>query len=223
VLLIDLLDTAGWHLAEARLIDTVLACAVVLLVGYAPWPSAWQAHLPGQFADTVRAVSTYADEALVIAPAARAPGGTGTAGPVRPGGPPAQRSRLRRRTFRALSNLRAEFQRTMSEPAAVSRRASAWWPAVVGLEDVMDAVTAMVVAIGRGAPVPERPAVHQLTGVLRAVADAIESDTPLRVTAPLPADPRLEPVTAAVRSVLSALTADGGDAARGESATLTPS
>jgi hypothetical protein len=215
VLLIDLLDTVGWHLAEARLIDTVLACAVVLLVGYAPWPTAWQAHLPGQFADTVRAVCRYMDEALVAASPRRSGGGTGTAAA---GGPPAQRSRLRRRAYRALSNLRAEFQRTMSEPASVSRRASAWWPAVVGLEDVMDAVTAAVVDIGRSAETPSPAAVHQLTGALRTVADAIESGTPPRGAAPLPADPLLEPVTAAVRSVLSLLArGDGdGDGARDE-------
>ncbi len=65
VLLIDLLDVGGWRLAEVRLVDTVLASAIVLLVGYAPWPSAWQAHLPGQFAETLRAVCAYADEALV--------------------------------------------------------------------------------------------------------------------------------------------------------------
>jgi uncharacterized membrane protein YccC len=216
VLLIDLLDTAGWHLAEARLIDTVLACAVVLVVGYAPWPSAWQAHLPGQFADTLRAVCAYMDEALVTASAGGTGGGTGGGGGEpgggpragRPGGPPAQRSRLRRRTFRALSNLRAEFQRTMSEPTAVSRRASAWWPALVGLEDVMDAVTATVVAIGRGAPVPGPAGVHQLTGALRAVADAIETGaTPsASVPATLPADPALQPITVAVSSVLAVLT-----------------
>jgi len=110
----------------------------------------------------------------------------------------------------------------MSEPAAVSRRASAWWPAVVGLEDVMDAVTTTVVAIGRGAEVPEPASVHQLTGALRAVADAIESGTPPRGVGPLPADPRLEPVTAAVRSVLSVLTGGGGDAPRGEPAAVAP-
>lgn len=213
VLLIDLLDPAGWHLAEARLIDTVLACAVVLLVGYAPWPSAWQAHLPGQFADTVRAVCGYMDEALVTAPA----------GGAAAGGPPAQRSRLRRRAFRALSNLRAEFQRTMSEPRAVSRRASAWWPAVVGLEDLMDAVTATVVAIGRGAPVPRPAAVHQLTGALRAVADAIEAGiTPTAPTsAATPEDPRLEPVAVAVSSVLGVLTrGQAGGGGEGEAAGL---
>jgi uncharacterized membrane protein YccC len=212
VLLIDLLDVGGWHLAEERLVDTVLASLIVLVIGYAPWPAAWQAHLPGQFAEALRAVSGYADEALVTTPAARIEArGTARAASQAPGAAPGQRSRLRRRTYRALSNLRAEFQRTMSEPAPASRRAAAWWPAVIGLEEVMDAVTATVVAIGRGEPVPPAAAVYALTGKLRAVADAIETRTPPRVTGPLPADPELEAVTSAVHSVLSVLIKSGGD------------
>ncbi len=215
VLLIDLLDVAGWHLAEARLVDTVLAALVVLVIGYAPWPTAWQAHLPGQFAEALRAVSAYADEALVTTPEARiAARGTARAQSQAPGAAPGQRSRLRRRTYRALSNLRAEFQRTMSEPAPASRRAAAWWPAVVGLEEVMDAVTATVVAIGRGAPVPAAAAVHALTGKLRAVADAIETGTPPRVPGPLPDEPELEAVTSAVHSVLSVLIKSGSGGPR---------
>src|SRR6185437_9500819 len=155
VLLIDLLDVGGWRLAEVRLVDTSIAAAIVLLVGYAPWPSAWQAHLPGQFAEALRSVCAYIDEALVAMPAARiAAAGTAQAPARAPGEAPGLRSRLRRGTYRALSNLRAEFQRTMSEPAPVSRRATAWWPAVVALEEVMDVVTASAVAIGQGAPVP---------------------------------------------------------------------
>jgi hypothetical protein len=105
----------------------------------------------------------------------------------------------------------------MSEPAAVSRRASAWWPAVVALEEVTDTVTAAVVAIGRGAPVPSAASVHALTGTLRAVADAIETQTQPRMAGPLPADPELKAVTASVRSVLSVLirSGDGLAAAQG--------
>jgi uncharacterized membrane protein YccC len=206
VLLIDLLDVGGWHLAAARLVDTALASAIVLLVGYAPWPSAWQAYLPGQFAETLRSVSAYADEALVTVPAARiAARGTARSSGSAPGEAPGLRSRLRRGTYQSLSNLRAEFQRTMSEPPSVSRRATAWWPAVVALEEVMDTVTATVVAIGQGAPVPSATAVHRLTGTLRSLADAIETDTPPRLPGPLPEDPELDAVTASVRSVLSVL------------------
>jgi uncharacterized membrane protein YccC len=221
VLLIDLLDTGGWRLAEDRLVDTVLASAIVLIVGYAPWPSAWQAHLPGQFAETLRTVCAYMDEALVAMPSGRIEL-TGTVlSPSRaPGEEPGARSRMRRQAYRALSNLRAEFQRTMSEPTTVSRRATAWWPAVVALEEVVDAVTATAVAIGRGASVPAPSSVHALSGTLRTVADAIESSTQPRVPEPLPADPALEAVTAAVRSALSVLiknvegltTAEGGTA-----------
>ena len=211
VLLLDFLDVAGWHLAEARLVDTVLASAIVLLVGYAPWPSAWQAHLPGQFAGALRAVCAYMEEALVAMPAGRiAATGTARSRNRAPGEAPVLRSRLRRGAYQSLSNLRAEFQRTMSEPAAVSRRATGWWPAVVALEEVMDAVTATVVAIGRGAAVPAASSVHALIGTLQAVADAIETSTPPRAAGPLPADPELEAVTAAVRSVLSVL-APGAD------------
>jgi uncharacterized membrane protein YccC len=223
VLLIDLLEQSGWRLAETRLIDTVLASAVVLVVGYAPWPSAWQAHLPGQFAEAVRAVCDYMDEALVPAPDDRVPAGAPAGTSARgSGGLPAWPSLLRRRAFRALSNMRTEFQRTMSEPTAVSRRASAWWPALVGLSEVMDAVTAAAVTLDRGAAPPSAAAVHQLTGALRAVADAIESDTLPRPAGPLSADPQLGPVTDAVRSVLSMLTPGGGDATRGEPAVLAP-
>ena len=212
VLLIDLLAVSDWHLALDRLIDTALASLIVLVIGYAPWPSAWQAHLPGQFAETLRSVCAYIDEALVTMPAERI-ATTGTArSPTRsPGEMPGLRSRLRRGAYRSLSNLRAEFQRTMSEPTAVSRRATAWWPAVVALEEVMDAVTATVVEIGRGAPVPSAASVHALTGTLRAVADAIESRTPPRLSGPLPTDPELEVVTASIRSVLSVLIKSGGD------------
>ena len=223
VLLIDLLSPGGWRLAEERLIDTLIACAIVLLIGYAPWPSAWSAHLPRQFADTLRAVAAYMDESLVTAwdsdppqvtsplTAAANAGGAGGAAPVR-------RSGLRRQASRALSNLRAEFQRTMSEPAPVSRRATAWWPAEVGLEEVMDATTGLVVAIGRGTAPPGAKAVHQLTGTLRAVADAINAGTPPAISGELPDDPTLMPVTDAVRSVLAVLVRGGESGARGDAA-----
>lgn len=218
VLLIDLLEVGGWHLAVDRLVDTVLASVLVLLVGYAPWPSAWQAHLPAQFAETLRAVCAYVDEALVAMPAARiAAAGSARSPDSAPGEAPGQRSRLRRRAYRALSDLRAEFQRTMSEPAAVSWRATAWWPAVVALEEVMDTATSTVVAIGRGATVPPASSVHALTGTLRAVADAIEAQMPPRAAGPLPSEPELGAVTAAVRSVLTVLIRDGeGTAASGD-------
>ena len=132
VILIDLLVRTGWALALDRLIDTVLGCAIVLLVGYAPWPSSWHAHLPEQLATALDSVARYTELALTGAPG---------------------RSALRRQTYRVLSDLRTEFQRTMSEPPSVSRRAVRLWPALAAVEQLTDTVTA-----DRGARRRHRPA-----------------------------------------------------------------
>jgi hypothetical protein len=92
----------------------------------------------------------------------------------------------------------------MSEPAAVSRRASAWWPAIVALDEAVDAVTATGAAIRRGAPAPSPDAVDGLTATLYAVADAIDAGISPRVGEP-PDDETLKPVTDTVRPVLAAL------------------
>jgi uncharacterized membrane protein YccC len=226
VVLVDLLAAGGWRLAADRLLDTLLGCGIVLLIGYAPWPASWQAHLPGQFASAIRDVCRYMQEALVTAWAGRrdtaAPGADG-ASAARPdaavaaspedaarltGGGQTRlpaRSRLRRQAYRALADLRTEFERTMAEPQPVSRRATAWWPALVGLEEVMEAVTAAAIAISRGAPPPRHGAVRQLTAALGAVADAVQDDKAPPAVIELPSEESLKPVTESVRAVLGVL------------------
>jgi uncharacterized membrane protein YccC len=219
VLLIDLLASGGWRLALDRLIDTMLGCAIVLLIGYAAWPMSWYSHLPRKFAETLQDICRYMEEALVTAwavptgqraassygpraaGAAPAPDGAQVLESARPASRPWQRHDA----SRALADLRAEYQRTMSEPPAVSRRSSAWWPAAVELEEVVDAVTATAVAISRGAPAPSPGTVHQLTDALCGVADAIDAAVPPPRAGDLPADETLKPVTDAVRRVLALL------------------
>src|SRR5258708_3119967 len=150
VVLIDLLAPAGWHLALDRLLDTLLGCAIVLLVGYPLAPETWQAH-------------------------------------------------------RARPDLRAEFQRPMPARAAISRRAAAWWPALVGLEEVLDEVTATTVAIACGAPAPSPGAVRQLDATLGAAASTVEDAAGRSGVTELPSDEPLKRVTEAVRSVLTVL------------------
>lgn len=88
--------------------------------------------VPHRFAEAVTQVSQYVDCAL----------GDG----ARSGGT-AGRSALRRQAYRALSDLRAEFQRAMSGPPAISRRSTIWWPAVIAPERTVDAVTAAAVTV----------------------------------------------------------------------------
>ena len=111
---------------------------------------------------------------------------------------------MRRSTYRALADLRAEFQRTMSEPPSISRRATAWWPAVVGLEQVMDAVTSTALAVSRGARVPAS-GVRQLAEALRAASEAASAEKPLETAPELPDDEILKAVTEAVRALLGVL------------------
>jgi uncharacterized membrane protein YccC len=209
VVLVDLLEPGGWRLAEGRLLDTLLGCGIVLLIGYALWPASWHAHLPGQFASAIRDVCRYMQEALVTAWAGL-PDATGTDAVARSADwrqtrLPA-RSRLRRQAYRSLSDLRAEFERTMAEPQPVSRRATAWWPALVELEEVLGAVTAAAIAISHSAPAPRPGAVRQLTAALGAVADAVQDDAaPRPGTTELPSEESLKPVTEAVRAVLGVL------------------
>ena len=202
VVLIDLLNPGGWRLAEDRLIDTLIGCAIVLLIGFAPWPMSWYSHLPRQYARAALDVCRYLEEALgpdAGVMGADAPRGAGPRG----AGPPA-RSRMRRSTYRALADLRAEFQRTMSEPPSISRRATAWWPAVVALEQVMDAGTATALAVSRGAQVSPS-GVRKLSDALRAVSEAAATGSALAETPELPDDETLRPVTDAVRALLGVL------------------
>ena len=205
VLLIDLLSPAGWRLAGERLVDTLLACVIVLLIGYAPWPTAWQAHLPGQFASTLRAVAAYLDEALVTAGAPsgagrlparhageRRPGGRGCGGG--PSGP--CRTCAPSTSGRCPSRRRSAAARRPGGPPSWAwrrcwtRRRPRSWPSAAA------------------PPRPPRRRSAQLTGMLRAVADAIEARVPPPPPGELPSDPALAPVTAAVRSVLAVLTRD---------------
>jgi uncharacterized membrane protein YccC len=190
VVLVDLLTPAGWRLASDRLVDTLIGCAIVLVVGFAPWPMSWYAHLPGKFGQAARDVCDYMSQALGAAPAS-----------------PAEvvaRSRKLRSTYRALGELRTEFQRTMSEPPSISRGATAWWPALVGLESVLDAVTSVSLAVGRGASVPSS-GVAQLCGALDAISSAAPAGEPVPAGLELPDDETLQPVTEAVRALLGVL------------------
>jgi len=186
VLLIDLLHRVGWSLAVDRLIDTLVGCAIVLLVGYAPWPSSWHAHLPQQLATTLDMVTRYTDQALL--------GATG-------------RSALRRDTYRALSDLRAEFQRTMAEPPSVSRRAARLWPALIGLEHVMDTVIATSVHAEQAGWRPSGADRKLLVDALHAMAEGIRAGRP-PAAKPLPYREELRPVADAIRDLQRLLAGD---------------
>jgi uncharacterized membrane protein YccC len=189
-LLIDLLaPTGGWSLAVARLGDTLLGCGVVLLVGYAPWPSSWHAPVVPQFADAVSSVANYLRTAL------------------RPG--PVELSPARRRAYRALSDLRIMHERALAEPAPVRRRINRMcpYPAIADLERILDAATASAVATERGAPAPPAAEVDQLASELDHIADAIRRGQTLAQPQPLPTGPTGRPIAQHIHAVTELLRA----------------
>jgi hypothetical protein len=107
----------------------------------------------------------------------------------------------------------------MSEPRQISRRATAWWPALVGLEELLDAITTTNLAIDHGAPRPAPKSVNEICGTLKAVADSMEAGLTPKLR-PLPADPELQPVTDAARSVLAVLTPGGQEPVAEADATI---
>jgi uncharacterized membrane protein YccC len=182
VVLLDLLTRSGVQLVQIRLIDTLLGCGIVLVLGYAPWPSSWHAHVGPKFADAVEETAHYLRRAF-------APDPTG-------------RSALRRRAYRQLSDLRTVFQRAVSEPTAISRRATAWYPPVVGLERTIDAITMTVVTAQRGGATPSEAAVSQLADALDEIARAVRIGSPPRKR-PLPTDSAARPIARNIQDELN--------------------
>jgi uncharacterized membrane protein YccC len=181
VLLIDLLSHDGWRLAEDRLIDIALGCVIVLVLGYAPWPSSWHANLRRDFADALDGAAAYLEQALIDPTPAAA----------------ATHARARSRQ----AALAIDFQRALAEPQPVRRRVTAWWPAIVALEQLLEAVTATAVTSANS----PTPAANELSAALRRLAADVRSGTPVRPEAELPRLPSLELVSDAVRSIQEAL------------------
>jgi hypothetical protein len=184
IILLEVGHGGSWDLLLARMIDTVAGCVIVLVFGYVLWPGSGIPKIGGRLADAVDAVARYADLALRADPKGR--------------------SALRRRTYRQLSDLRADLQRVVVEPSATGRQAAAWYPAIIGLERVTGSVTGVAVESNEGEPVPPAGDVDAIVTALTDIATAIREQRP-------PADPptvesdRLKQVVAHLAAVVSAL------------------
>ena len=182
LIVIDLPTRAGWQLAEARALDTLLGCALVLLLGYAPWPASWHADVGRQFADATAEIARYL-RALGTDRSARRIG------------------EHRRTAYRLLSDVRTVFQRALSEPAPLRRRTMAWYPAVVGLERALGRVAAASVHVRHADEEPSAEALRQLADVLDEFTAALRAGSaPPR--AQLPEDASTEEISDAVNDVL---------------------
>ncbi|WIY04092.1 FUSC family protein [Amycolatopsis mongoliensis] len=189
ILQMDLANTGSWDVVVARLLDTVLGCAIVLVFGYLLWPGSRRPQVGGRLADGLDAVAKYVSFALVEA----------SEGEAR-----LARSRARRGAYRALADLRTAFQQVVVEPSANGRQAVAWWPVIAAQERVADAVTEVGVTIGRGVAPPAPGDVELLTAAVGELASAIREEREPR-SVPLPDSPQLAGVVDQLESAFDAV------------------
>ncbi|SFO25998.1 Uncharacterized membrane protein YccC [Geodermatophilus obscurus] len=158
ILLLDLAVPGGPGLVGARLVDTLIGCAIVLVAGYLIWPQTWRAPLDEALRAATLALDDFVGAAFT--------------------GDPTTRRRARRRAYRALTEVQTQLQRRLAEPPPISSRASAWWPVIVQLERTADAVTEAVIAVGQGGRTPDPAQVAVLRRALRELEDDVRAHRP---------------------------------------------
>jgi uncharacterized membrane protein YccC len=158
ILLLDIALPGGPGLVGARLLDTLIGCAIVLVFGYLLWPQTWRAPLDEALRDAAHALDEFVEAAFT--------------------GSPAERRRARRRSYRALTELHTQLQRRLAEPPPVSTRAAAFWPVIVQLERTSDAVTEAVIATRHGEPAPDLAQVAVLRRAIRELEEDIRAHRP---------------------------------------------
>jgi uncharacterized membrane protein YccC len=155
ILLLDLALPSGPGLVYARLTDTLIGCAIVLVFGYLLWPQTWRAPLDEALRDAALALDAFVDAAFT--------------------GSPADRRRARRRNYRALTELQTQLQRRLAEPPPISNRAAAWWPVIVQLERTSDAVTEAVISRREEDPAPDLAQVAVLRRAIRQLEEDVRA------------------------------------------------
>ncbi len=189
VLLIDLGTPQGSAVLTTRLLDTLAGCGIVLVVGYLIWPSTWRVRLGPQVADAVDELGDYLVAAF--------------------GGDGPRRGRQRRRSYRALSEVRTAFQQLLAEPPPAGHAAAAWWPMIVQLERTADAITHAATQ-SRATRTPPDPAhVADLDEAIRDLAAALRARRPPTPRDP-PDDPSLDAVTEDIRTARKIASGVGG-------------
>lgn len=181
----DLLHGGSWSTLFDRLINTVAGCLIVLLFGYLLWPGSRKPRLGGRMIEVIRSLASYMERSL--------------------SGVPQGSAVLRRRTYRALSDLRAEFQRLLAEPSRAGRQVAAWWPVVVALERTTDAVTNVAVGIQHGAELPESADLERLLAATNALTTLVENPRPGGNPPRLPETEQLTGISTELTSVRAAL------------------
>lgn len=166
LLFTDQLGHAGVRgLVPARILDTLLGCAIVLVFGYLLWPDGRRTRLREMVAGAAGANAAYLRLLL-------AEGADGRAA----------RSRGRRKAYNTLTGARTAFQQALAEPPPTSRRAAAFWPVLVAVERMTDSIAAASAYVDGGAPTPDQETVDAVADRVEALARALGEGRPVSGT-----------------------------------------
>ncbi|MGW0692763.1 FUSC family protein [Streptomyces sp. NPDC002738] len=165
VLVLSFVRTAGdTEAAPARLLETTLACAIVLLVGHLPRLADPRVRVGHRCAVTLRCTERYLRHVLA--------GPGGAQDPRRSG---AQGLALRNAAYRALTEARAAAETAAAElPGPCGGKRHDWAAVTASAELIVDAATACALRVEHGVPRPSAAEVEQVTAALSAAADALE-------------------------------------------------
>ncbi|MDX3098476.1 FUSC family protein [Streptomyces sp. ME19-03-3] len=165
--------------AAARLADTAIACAIVVVVGHLPRLAGTPARVGHLLAVAQRRTRDYLDHVLTVPAGER----------------PEERRVLRRSAYRALGEARAAAE-TLAAELSPRRGGSGgdWIRVVAACERIVDATTACVVRMEQGAPRPSAREGAQVIAALTAVADTLDGRAPAAGPPELPATPQCETI-----------------------------
>ncbi|MGW2409610.1 FUSC family protein [Streptomyces sp. NPDC001739] len=144
--------------AAERIVDTSIACGIVLVVGHLPRLADPRRRVGQRVTAALRATERFLRHVLT----------------ARPGTDPAERLALRRAAYRALGEARAAAETAAAELLAARDRNPDWPAVVTAAERIVDAATACAVRLDHGARRPGTEEAERLCRALLAMAGALE-------------------------------------------------
>ncbi|MFD7921163.1 FUSC family protein [Streptomyces sp. NPDC059740] len=144
--------------APERVVDTSVACAIVLVVGHLPRLADPRRRIAPRLATGLRRTAAYLRHTL-------------TADPGKGAG---RRQELRRAAYAALGEARTAAETAAAELLATRGGGTDWITVVTAAERVVDAVTACAVSLEHGQPRPSAERVRSLWSRPAELADSLE-------------------------------------------------
>ncbi|MER5348741.1 FUSC family protein [Kitasatospora sp. NPDC002551] len=155
-----------------RVLDTVLASAIVLLFGYLLWPERPRHRIEPRLLTATTALRAYLGSVA-----------------QRDSPEPHAEVWLRRTAYRALADARAEVEQGLAEPPPAGRLAAEWLPATAALERLSGAVAAFAAQRRYGGRVPDQAEVERVGRALDELAAAARAHRPPTRAAARPTRP----------------------------------